>query len=303
MSSSSKKGVDKFRIFAIILLIIGGSFFAFFMFIRFNPAFYRKLFLHASSSTPADLDPSPASKEPIVATEGGNEDYRKFMLDITAAVLSESGSSLNTRVLNPEKYGIDPEKVTEYYLLESNEKKKIWDDYNKKLQDFDYDSLSESQQHSYDALKFYLKNKLTMADFGLFSSQVTGDISGPYAIMATLQGYSLNSEEDVAEYISVLKNMSGFFDDIKASEKKRSEEGFFMPDDQADKAIDRLSKIRENIASGSLITSFTERLEKIDISDQLKEEYTKEHDKAVEEVILPGYDGLIAELRSISRLL
>ena len=258
MSSSSKKGVDKFRIFAIILLIIGGSFFAFFMFIRFNPSFYRKLFLHASSSKPADLDPSPASTEPIISTEGGNKDYRTFMLDITAAVLSESGSSLNTKVLDPSKYGIDTSKVTEYHLMGSAEKKKLWEDYREKLKSFDYKTLSGSQQLSYDALRFYLDNKLNMADYSLFSSRVTGDISGPYSILSTLQGYSFDSEDDVAEYVSVIKNMNSFFDDIKASEKSRSEAGFFMPDDQADKAIDRITRIRENIASGSLKTSFVE---------------------------------------------
>ena len=298
MSSSSKKGVDKFRIFAIILLIIGGSFFAFFMFIRFNPSFYRKLFLHASSSKPADLDPSPASTEPIISTEGGNKDYRTFMLDITAAVLSESGSSLNTKVLDPSKYGIDTSKVTEYHLMGSAEKKKLWEDYREKLKSFDYKTLSGSQQLSYDALRFYLDNKLNMADYSLFSSRVTGDISGPYSILSTLQGYSFDSEDDVAEYVSVIKNMNSCFDDIKASEKSRSEAGFFMPDDQADKAIDRITRIRENIASGSLKTSFVEKLAKVDISSELKDEYTKEHDKALNEVIIPGYDSLIEALKS-----
>lgn len=298
MSSSSKKGVDKFRIFAIVLLIIGGSFFAFFMILRFNPSFYRKLFLHASSSSPADLDPSPAPTEAIISSEGGSDEYRSFMFDITAAVLSESGSSLNTKVLDPVKYGIDSSKVTEYYFMGDEEKKKLWEDYREKLRSFDYGSLSESQQHSYDALRFYLDNKLNMAQYSLFSSRVTGDISGPYSILSTLQGYSFDSEDDVAEYVSVIKNMNYFFDDIKASEKARSEAGFFMPDDQADKAIDRLTRIRENISSGSLKTSFAEKLAKVDIDSESKDKYTKEHDKALNEVIIPGYDSLIETLKS-----
>ncbi len=299
MSNSSGKKSNSFRIIAIILLIIGGSFFAFMLVIRLNPSLYRKMFLHASSSTPADLDPSPASTQPIISTEGGNDDYRSFMLDVTAAVISESGSDLNTSVINPEKYGINSSKVTEYFIMNDSEKEKLWNDYRQKLEGFDYNSLSSSQQRSYDSIKFYLDNKKSMEPYGLFSSDVVGDISGPYAVTTVFTEYPINSEVDAAEYVSLLRNMDSYFKKIEDAEKKRSEAGFFMPDNQADKSIDQLSKIRENIAAGSFKDSFLERLNKTDLNGAVKDEYIKEHDKAINEVILPGYDSLIKTLESL----
>lgn len=163
MSNEKRESSKRFRIFAIVLLVIGGAFIAFFMAIRLNPSLYRKLFMHATSKTPAELNPNLPSGKGLEYSSSDNPEFNSFISEVEPILLSY-------------KDDIKPEY------------KDVYETNLNKLNNFTLTSLSKEQRATYDQLKSYLSTRFKLASANndrdhysaLLNSYTLGDKSTDY---------------------------------------------------------------------------------------------------------------------------
>ena len=252
-------------------------------------------------------DKTPAkteTEEPSADTQEVRAAFDKFTDELFAEVVSADALTLHYELADPSLYDIEPESIDlgtidaayDPSVMETE------DDEYQRLQEFPYESLSESQQVTYDLLDEYYKSSEEIdAEKYFYFSEPLSIPSGQHSLLPILMAeYTFYNKEDVENYITLLEDFPEYFRQIIAFEKAKSDAGLFMSDTQADSVIEGCETFIENPENNALIEVFPEKLQDLpDLTDAEIKDYTQRNQKAVLEAVIPAYQELIEGITAL----
>lgn len=207
--------------------------------------------------------------------------------------------NLHYTLAYPEKYGIKNAKTTlgdygyDYFLKECDNIELTL----KKLKEFPYEQLTESQQLTYDILLNALAAEAEAKDYILFSeafSPLTGYHSQLPILMAN---YTFRNDRDIENYLLLLAEFDEYFAKLMEFQVMKSENGYFMPDFMAQDVIEQCQTFIDDIDNNYLIETFNTALDELDwLSAEKKAVYIEKNLEYIKNDVVNAYtlviDGL-----------
>lgn len=231
-----------------------------------------------------------------------NESFNAFTDSLFRELASSDSLSLHALLENPSEYGIDDYDITLGRIdIDNIDDTSDITDYITKLNAFDKTSLSKNQQITYDLLNKYLYTALNYSDLYLLNTDLTPTIGIQIQLPLLFSEYTFMEKKDVEEYIQLLSDVDGYFNNLLEFEALRSVRGYTLSDDLLDEVISSCKSIADSAgdAEGMFIGTFNSRVDDlIFLTDDEKNVYKKQNEDAVINHIIPGYNALITTLAS-----
>ena len=159
------------------------------------------------------------------------------------------------------------------------------------IKNYDYNTLSFDQKMTYNVIVDLLDsiNEKT-GDMVYLDNNYLGSYLGYQAQLPILFAeYRFDNVQDVENYFGLMKLVPETFKEYVNYENNKADAGYGMPDFVIDKVIDQCI---EFISSGDdhfLISTFPERLEVLNLTNEQKEKYIEENKEIVKSYLNEGY--------------
>ncbi len=159
------------------------------------------------------------------------------------------------------------------------------------IKNYDYNTLSFDQKMTYNVIVDLLDsiNEKT-GDMVYLDNNYLGSYLGYQAQLPILFAeYRFDNVQDVENYFGLMKLVPQTFIEYVNYENNKADAGYGMPDFVIDKVIDQCI---EFISSGDdhfLISTFPERLEVLNLTNEQKEKYIEENKEIVKSYLNEGY--------------
>lgn len=228
--------------------------------------------------------------------------FDRYLSDIFKENVTDNGINLHYTLENPEQYGIKDQKksLDPIDLNEIQGEKKQIQTEEEKLQNFDKQKLSKSQQNTYEVLEDYLKMQKDMAAYPYYSS-VLGSGSGQQAqLLITFSEYRLKKEEDISSYFQMLSQIDRYFQSMIRYEKERIKRGLFMSDESVDRVIAQIQSFTKERQDNILLETFEQRIGAIkELNREEQQKYIKKNCDIVLNKVIPAYEKLAQDLKNL----
>lgn len=235
-------------------------------------------------------------------TQKGSKEFEAFTYDIFVDEVQCDAISLNYTLVHPENYGITNYTPTfgEFSVEEMQISYADMENYLAALKEFDYNSLTEEQQITYDIFKEYLELELSADDYILYGEALGPNTGLQAQLPILLAEYHFYDKEDVETYLLLLEDLPRYFKQIAAFEVQKSNAGLFMSDKTADSIISQCEKFIASKEDNVLIEVFNDRIETLDFLTAEEKENFKERNKTlVFQSIIPAYELLIEQIEAL----
>ncbi len=227
------------------------------------------------------------------------ENYLKKEFEET---VTSNTLTLHSNLKDPEGFGITRPKATFGTIsLDSlkNDKMQLLKT-QEELHKIERSSLTTDQIFVYDILDYYLDTYIAMSDYYLYGNPFSANSGLSTQLPITMAEYEFYSEQDIKDYLSLINQVPTFFTDYIEIEKEQAKQGLFMADFAVDNTIAQIDTFLNNTTENSFITSFDEKIDKIDfLSDDQKKTYKKNNASLIKEKVIPSYENLKTELTSL----
>ena len=232
----------------------------------------------------------------------GSEEFEEFTNSLVNELISDDDFDINFLFLDPIAIGINPElyQLPFTSLEEAKENSDYSNDVLKRLEEFDYKKLTDSQKLTYEVIKDVFESDLDPDKFYYISTNYLGSYLGYQAqLPLLLMEFTFNNEQDILSYFNVLKTMEETFVEYAELEKQRQAQGVGMPQIIIDKVIEQCI----NITSEDEIFLIEMINRKIDdstfLSDDKKAEYKERNITLLNNDYINAYKRLGTELSTI----
>ncbi len=230
------------------------------------------------------------------------KDFSNFTKNLFIKEVQSDSITLNYMLSNPSAYGITNFTPTlgdygiDYFnkMLQENEA------LLKELESFKYESLSKSQQLTYDILKEYLQTELSAKDVLLYPESLSPTIGTQAQLPVLLAEFNFYSKEDIDSYIALLSDVKNYFTKLVEFEKVKSENGLFMSDFAVDDIIKQCSDFISEPENNFLMEVFNDKVDALDyLTSEEKTSYKAQNKDGVLNFVIPAYGMLIEELNKL----
>lgn len=230
------------------------------------------------------------------------ESFSDFEDELFQEMMSEDYTTLHFSLRDYQKYGIEKPDV--------NIGDASWDDYEdsvedcdeylKKLQSFDYDSLSETEQKDYRTIAFYLERNKELNSYPYFDwafNSAEGVIDN---LLTTFTEFVFYEKEDIDDYLATLASVLAYLDQCLENTKKQAAKGYFLTDAMLKATEDAIEKFVDKKDDNELIKIFNENIDAFDgLSAEEKEAYKKKNQEIVLNAYIPSYEKVAEELQKL----
>lgn len=230
------------------------------------------------------------------------ESFSDFEDELFQEMMSEDYTTLHFSLRDYQKYGIEKPEV--------NIGDASWDDYEdsvedcdeylKKLQSFDYDSLSETEQKDYRTIAFYLERNKELNSYPYFDwafNSAEGVIDN---LLTTFTEFVFYEKEDIDDYLATLSSVPAYLDQCLENTKKQAAKGYFLTDAMLKATEDAIEKFVDKKDDNELIKIFDENIDAFDgLSAEEKEAYKKKNQEIVLNAYIPSYEKVAEELQKL----
>ncbi len=230
------------------------------------------------------------------------ESFSDFEDELFQEMMSEDYTTLHFSLRDYQKYGIEKPDV--------NIGDASWDDYEdnvedcdeylKKLQSFDYDSLSETEQKDYRTISFYLERNKELNSYPYFDwafNSAEGVIDN---LLTTFTEFVFYEKEDIDDYLATLASVPAYLDQCLENTKKQAAKGYFLTDAMLKATEDAIEKFVDKKDDNELIKIFDENIDAFDgLSTEEKEAYKKKNQEIVLNAYIPSYEKVAEELQKL----
>lgn len=168
------------------------------------------------------------------------------------------------------------------------------------LSSYSYEMLTTDQKITYDVLKYYLTTSIETSPYYYYQEPLSSS-TGMHAMMPIyFAEYGLYREQDVRDYLDLMKQIRPYFEQLIAFEEKRVELGIFMNDDQLAEIIEQCEKIYADATNDFYLNDlFAEQLAEVSgLSEDTRNTYLEEHKQLVLSDFAPAYQYLIDTLKT-----
>ena len=231
-----------------------------------------------------------------------NEEFELFCDELFKEFLEDNSFNAHFTVTDAGKYGVNYED--EDYIMgtfdssDIEETERETDDVLAKLREFDDKSLSDSQKIVRDTLIYYFEIQDAF-DGTTYLQSVIGPSNGIFSNMSVnFIEFGFYDEEDVENYFLFMKSLPDYMDDLYDFMYDQAEMGYFPMDEIVDQNIEVCKKYL-NTENEPLIITFEDKINKLDLPDDRKQEYIEKNAKYVEEYYIPIYEKGIEVLEEL----
>ncbi|MGI6010663.1 MAG: DUF885 domain-containing protein [Ruminococcus sp.] len=238
----------------------------------------------------------------VLAAGNTDREFENYTDSLFAGQLSGNTLNLHYTLADPAAYGLQQETATlgaaisqdpDAYFTSLENADSI-------LESFPYHSLSQENKITYDILKLYYDTELSEENQYLLSEILSPALGIQAQLPSLLAEYTFRSEQDVVDYLNLLRDMPSYFNTIIEFEKEKAAQGYFMSDATADRVIDQCSDFISSGNDNYLSSVFEEKIQEASwLSEEKKQASLKLHQDALANCVIPAYENLISALTGL----
>ena len=246
-------------------------------------------------SPSSENDPSTKSEDAInVAFEAFTEQL--FLEEISANTLN-----LHYSVEDPASLGITDHEVSlgDFSKEARNSSSTYLKETLSEVLAFDYDTLSQENQLTYDILLDYLNTQLTLSQYDLYQEPLSFSGGLQMELPILFAEYEFTCEQDVKDYLRMIALADEYFEQVMAFEEEKANAGLFMSSDLCTLVIKSCESFLSQKKDHYLVTSFESRLQGLDLSKQKKSSYIRQNMTILEKQLFPAYESMITRLNAL----
>lgn len=227
-------------------------------------------------------------------------EFDEYCDELFKDMLGDDVLSVHYKLADPEKFGVEVKDYTlgDFTIENIQDGEKSVDETLEKLNDFNAELLTKRQQLSLETLKAYYEQQDEYD--GLYMLQnMFGSNSGLIANLPTnFIEYVFDDEQDVKEYLDLIKDTRRYVDQVLDFTKQQAQEGKFMASFCAQNNIDMCNKYLDEEVN-PLLASFEEKIAPLDIDDAKKNEYIATNEQYVNDYYNAAYEDVISVLSEL----
>ena len=227
--------------------------------------------------------------------------FSEFTQDLFVSEITANTINLNYTIDDPAGYGI-----TDYEISLGDFSKEARDGSKDSLQEtkdalleYDKSDLTLEEQLTYDLLLDYLDTQIALCDYDLFYEPLAFSGGLQMELPILYAEYKLENKQDVEDYLELIALTDEYFNQIMKFEAEKSDNGYFMSEELCEKVIDSCEAFLENPESHYLFTTFENRLDKLDLTEQQKASYIRQNKEILEKELFPAYEEMITKLEKL----
>lgn len=233
--------------------------------------------------------------------EQSRQDFDALMMQIFRSEVMSDSLTLNYMVGNPQTYGLSEKtsSLGHYSLQEMQADLAITENWIASMESFDYDKLSEEQKLTYDVIYAVLKQSKGSMDLLEYSECLSPTTGIQIQLPVLLVEYHFSDKVSVEKYIQLLGMVPAYFQEILLFEEQKSASGLFMSDRTLESILSGCEKFISNPEQNYLITTFENRLQNIQLTEEEKKALTEANREAVMKQVIPAYQSLVNGLTKL----
>lgn len=254
--------------------------------------FLMNLFLTGCSSVPREISPT---KDTVLS-------FDAFCNELFCSEVSSNTINLHFTLSEPETYNITNPPITlgEISRTAADETNATIENTLASLEQFQYETLSTTEQLTYDILSDYLNHQLSGTEYYLYEEYLNPSSGIQSQLPVLYEEYRFYDEEDVRDYLNLLPLTKSYFEEIIAFEQEKAKAGLFMSDAICDTLIAQCTDFTKEKEHHYLIETFDHKVDALtDIDTSTKEAYKEKNQNLVKEYIFPAYDELSNALSNL----
>ena len=234
----------------------------------------------------------------ISLPSNANAAFENFTLGLFKEDITSTALGLHYTLENPEAYGITDIPITLGTFETTGDSAMVSiENCLTALQKFPYNQLTKENQLTYDVLSSYLGTSKQMSSYTLYEEPLS-PVTGIHAQLPILLAeYSLSSEEDVIQYLELLKTVPEYFSSLIRFEKAKSDAGLFMSAENAEQVLAWCNAFISMGEDNYLLTTFESRVNSIDtLNPSQREDFLSQNRQTIQDYVLPAYEYLAQNL-------
>ncbi|MEE8807983.1 MAG: DUF885 family protein [Lactimicrobium sp.] len=203
----------------------------------------------------------PAVFVPVKAEETaqGNSDFDALLQQDFINTMEDDYLTMHFTLKDPESMGIVKPEVTvgKDPHTEITKAKSEAEDMLAKLKAFDYDSLSTTQQHDYDALVYAYTDQLNRSDenydwlFTPGNNLITN-------LSTNLTEFIFYTREDFDDYVTLLQSVQSYLAACLSFTEEQAEAGYFMSDKALEETESQIASFVAKTQDNPIIVDFND---------------------------------------------
>lgn len=228
--------------------------------------------------------------------------FSEFCEELFVSEVSSNTINLHFTLSDPSSYGISDAPITLGEISDRavNETNASLENTLNALKQFDYGSLTKQEQLTYDVLMDSLTHQLSGSSFYLYEEYLNPASGIQSQLPVLYEEYRFHSEQDVKDYLELISLTGSYFKSIASFEKGKADAGLFMSDAACDKVIAQCKDFVSDKENHYLILTFDHKVDALaSLTETQREQYKKENETLVKEVIFPAYEKLSAVLSAL----
>lgn len=249
------------------------------------------------SNEASESSRSGKPRETTISAAEDNTAFNDFLTELFINDVSTDTLTLHYKLKDPSAYNITLEEVSfgDFNLDNLDEELADLNETLDSLEAFDYDSLSVSQQLTYDILYEELVNNIDSYNYIYYIEVLSPTLGIQAQLPVYMNEYTLYTKSDADDYIELLYQIKPYFEQLLAFEQKKSEMGLFMADFNVDAIIEQCEEFIKTPEENLLLEIFDDKLtaELPDLTTEEHNDYIQRNHDAVIQSVIPAYQMLI----------
>lgn len=235
----------------------------------------------------------------FIKTTYTQEKFQQFSEELFKNELTADTLSMHYTAAYPENFGIEDYSVTlpDYSLKNELASNVSLENYNASLSSIDVSYLNNDDAFAYELLSSFLQQKLEGQKYSLLSEPLSPSSGVASQLPVLLSEYTFRNKTDVENYLSLLSQIDGLFQDVLQYESKKAEEGYFMTNYACDELV---RMCNDFVKSDFLSVTFSERINDLIQADIIStadaDIFLAENERLLSQAVYPSYRSLASEL-------
>ena len=234
-----------------------------------------------------------------VSNTANDAKFEEFLDKVFVESMESDYMTMHFNVIDYKKYGIEkpPVDLGEVKYGFDEENFQYMKDQLAELQSFDFDKLSYRQQYDYEALEYSLYETLADMCYYRYSFPVSSGSNAPENLVSNFSDFTFYDKESVDDYMTCLKDIDRYFDDLMVYVKDQAEDGLPPIDEWVSHTQDACTSTLNKTEDNEYIVSFNDRINELDfLSEEEKKAYIEENRNVVLNEVLPAYQKVNDEI-------
>lgn len=245
---------------------------------------------------------SATSVIPVQAETTDNSKFDDFLTSEFVDYIENSDYlTAHYAVRYPENYGITMPDANDGFgdLFDADAESKVNTSLDT-LHSFDYDSLSESQQHDYSVYETELNSELESIKYEDMTV-IFDPSSGLQSNMITnLEEFVFYDQSDIDSYLTMITKVPAYFEEAIDFTKNQASTGYFMTDSALSDTLDEISDFTAKTDDYELIVSFDDSIDQFEgLTDEQRQSYKDKNSDLIQNTLIPAYQNLYDELSAL----